>query len=187
MIYWLYIISSVIITCALFSTHHLVTPSSHSQFGNPQFGSYIREFLMVCRHFWFLPIWFSLPSPTVLCTTPYVPHMSDTIRSFVFLWLPYFTEHDPLQSLQCGCKWLSDILLCIRTTSSVSICLLKGISAPSTVWQLWPLLLWTGRYIWPFFSLHLYLWGKYPVVQLQGHRKSLFLILRPTSKVCSAK
>ena len=26
----------------------------------------------------------------------------------------------------------------------------------------------------PFFLLHLYLWGKYPVVQLQGHRESLF-------------
>ena len=38
--------------------------------------------------------------------------------------------------------WLSNTPLYIYTISSLSIHLLKGISAPSTVWLLWTLLLW---------------------------------------------
>ena len=71
--------------------------------------------------------------------------------------------------------WLSNITLYIWTTSSLSICLLKGILAPSTVWLLCTLLLWTLGCIWPFFSLHLYLCGKYSVMHLPGHRVALFL------------
>ena len=77
--------------------------------------------------------------------------------------------------------WLSNIALYIWTISSLPFCLLKGILALSTVWWLWPLLLWTLRYRCPFFSLHLYLWGKYPVVQLLGHRVALFLTSWGTS------
>ena len=71
--------------------------------------------------------------------------------------------------------WLSNIPLYIRTTSSLSIHPLKDILAPSIVGLLWTFLLWTLGCMCSFFSLHLYLWGKYPVVQLLGHREALFL------------
>ena len=48
--------------------------------------------------------------------------------------------------------------------------------APSTVWLLWTLLLETSRCRCPGVSLHLYLWGKSPAVQLLGCRADLFLI-----------
>ena len=56
-----------------------------------------------------------------------------------------------------------------------------GTEAPSTVWLLWTLLLYTSRCRCPGVSLHLYLWGKSPVVQLLGRRAGLFLTLWGTS------
>ena len=53
--------------------------------------------------------------------------------------------------------------------------------APSTVWLLWTLLLETSGYRCPGVSLHLYLWGKSPTVQLLGHRAGLFITLWGTS------
>ena len=53
--------------------------------------------------------------------------------------------------------------------------------APSTVWLLWTLLLWTLGRRCPGISLHLYRWGKSPAVQLLGCREDLFLTLWWTS------
>ena len=50
--------------------------------------------------------------------------------------------------------------------------------APSTVWLLWTLLLQTSGCRCPGVSLHLYLWGKSPTVQLLGRRAGLFNSLR---------
>ena len=49
--------------------------------------------------------------------------------------------------------------------------------APSTVWLLWTLLLETLGCRCFRISLHLYLWGKSPAVQLLGRRAGLFLTL----------
>ena len=54
--------------------------------------------------------------------------------------------------------------------------------APSTVWLLWTLLLETSGCGCPDVSLHLYLWGKSPTVQLLGCRADLFLTLWGPSK-----
>ena len=54
--------------------------------------------------------------------------------------------------------------------------------ASSTVWLLWALLLWTLGCRCLSFSLHLYLWGKSPAVQLLGPRAVLFLTVWGTSK-----
>ena len=51
------------------------------------------------------------------------------------------------------------------------------LEAPSTVWLLWTLLLSASGCRCPGVSLHLYLWGKSPEVQLLGRRAGLFLTL----------
>ena len=84
----------------------------------------------------------------------------------VFLCLTYFIWNNPppvpsMLMQMVGIHpfwWLSDIPLYIWTTCSSSIHLMKDI-APSTVWLLWTLLLWTLGCVCPFFPLHRYLWG----------------------------
>ena len=100
------------------------------------------------------------------------------------LCLTYFTQHNLHQSCPC---WYKSWVFILSDGGIILHC----IYGP---YLLYPFIRWRAswffpqfgdcghcccehwEYRWPFFSLHLYLWDKYPVVQLQGHREALFLI-----------
>ena len=68
------------------------------------------------------------------------------------------------------------VCVCVCThTTSLSIHLPMDIWALSIVWLLLIMLLWTSGCMCPFKSVIFYPLGKYPVVQLLGHRVALFL------------
>ena len=125
---------------------------------------------------------FSSLSPHVLHVICYAPQISETIW-YLTLCLTYFSQHNLFQSHPCWYK------SCIFILSDGGI-ILHSVYGPHlpylfvrwrTSWSFHSLVTVAIAAInigvqMAFFSLHLYLWGKYPGAQLQGHRAVLFLI-----------
>ena len=130
---------------------------------------------------WWLPILFSLPSPMVFFPVSDIPHRSESIWSLSFFHWLIPLSIIPSSSTQVGVMvsvhpfwWLSNIPLYIWTASSLSIHLSMVICTfPQFVYYGYCCYEHCGACV-PS-SLPLSLWGKYPVVQLLGHRVALFI------------
>ena len=89
------------------------------------------------------------PSPMILCAVSYIPHMGESIRLLSFSdWLISFSII-PSSSIPVNVNGKYSTVLMVNiplhkyTTLSLSTHLSVDISALSTGWLLWTLLLWT--------------------------------------------
>ena len=160
------------------SAHHPVTPSPcPPSLPLPLVCFRVRS-LMLCHPLWFFPLIFSPFPYNPFHYFLYSPYEWTHIM-IVLLQLTYFTQQNTLHFHPCWSKWWVFIISngwvkfhFIHRPSSLSIHLLMDTKAPSTVWLLWTLLLETSGCRCSGVSLHLYLWGKSPAVQLLGRRGS---------------
>ena len=173
---------------ALHNTHHQAHPTSHPfapkpsdclsesivSHGSPPLPISLNSLLLSIS---------PCPPCYLLCSTNKWNHM--IIDS---LCLTYFTQHNLFQSRPCCYKSWVFIL------SDGGIILHQKDYCRYGPYLLYPFICWRASWLFPqfgncghccyehwgtdgpSFSLHLYLWGKYPVVQLQGHRVAPFLI-----------
>ena len=173
------------VKCPL-SVRHPVTPTPHP----PSLPPLLVHFPELGVFMFCLPFWYFLPISSPFPSIPfhyylYSPNEWDHIM-FVLLQLTYFTQHNTLQFHPHRSKWW---VFVISNGWVIFHCIHKPHLYPF-IFQWTPRLLpqfgYYGHCCYykhrgagvPGISLHLYLWGKSPAVQLLGQGRSIFNSLR---------